>query len=152
MWTGGIYGCHNDHKTSLCSNIGPFINHVINISAVVAFYSLILFKMMLTSRHEDIKLKNISFTVFTLTGAYIAFLTPLLARETCSPWATTTDFELRYPLNRIRFNRPPTAAATDKGVRAIIAGCGKIFQLHIYNRLTHRVVTEDWSNTMKQFV
>ena len=109
LWTGGIYGCHNDHKTSLCSNIGPFINHVINISAVVAFYSLILFKMMLTSRHENIyieksrELKNISFTLFTLTGAYIAFLTPILAFEACSPWETT-------------------AAATDKGVRAIIAG------------------------------
>lgn len=128
LWTGGIYGCHNDHsnnnnriinlsfffpprqdKTSLCSNIGPFINHVINISAVVAFYSLILFKMMLTSRHENIyieksrELKNISFTLFILTGAYIAFLTPILAFETCSPWETT-------------------AAATNKGVRAIIAG------------------------------
>ena len=107
MWTGGIYGCHNDHKTILCSNVGPFMNHVINICAVVAFYSLILFKMR-TSRPENIEtqnysqnMKKISFTLFILTGAYITFLTPILALETCSPWAATTK------------------AATEKGVRAV---------------------------------
>ena len=84
----------NNDVTDICSNIGPFFNHVINICAVVAFYSLIIFKMF-TSRYENNdrqNLRSISITLFLLTFAYIAFLSPMMAFESCSPWGTTEGY------------------------------------------------------------
>ena len=92
---------------SLCSNPGPFYNHVINICAVVAFYSLILFKRLNSGRENrdrnDNDLRSMSITLFLLTGAYIAFLTPIVLFESCSPWTTT--------------NKEPMS----KGLRSILA-------------------------------
>ena len=101
LWTGSAYGCDNDHITSQCSNIGPFFNHVINLCAVVAFYSLILLKMMTTRcqypdrPNYDKNLRSISTTLILLTGAYLAFLLPVAAFESCGPTGTTNNYQSR---------------------------------------------------------
>ena len=102
LWTGDAYGCDNDHITSKCSNIGPFFNHVINLCAVVAFYSLILLKMLGSRRRNhsdrtnyDKNLRSISTTLILLSGAYIAFLLPIAAFESCGPWGTTDNYQSR---------------------------------------------------------
>jgi len=102
LWTGSAYGCDNDHITSRCSNIGPFFNHVINLCAVIAFYSLILLQMLTSRRRNnsdrstyDKNLRSISTTLILLSGAYIAFLLPIAAFESCGPWGTTDNYQSR---------------------------------------------------------
>eukprot|EP00092_Neocalanus_flemingeri_P006912 GFUD01007461.1.p1 GENE.GFUD01007461.1~~GFUD01007461.1.p1 ORF type:complete len:311 (-),score=29.27 GFUD01007461.1:236-1168(-) len=97
-WTSSAYGCDNINTTNKCSNLGPFFNHIINLCAVVVFYSAYIINMMkirnnvrkihiLGSEVEsyDELVKSISMTLLLLTIAYLAFLLPITIFETCSP-------------------------------------------------------------------
>ena len=95
IWTdsgtssGSAFSCDNDQLRSSCSNVGPSFLHVINLCAVVAFYALIILKLI-TSKysHPDNStvgdnLKAISKPLILLIGAYFAFLLPLAFFESC---------------------------------------------------------------------
>ena len=57
-WTGSVYGCDSVNSTAECSNIGPFLIQVINLCAVIAFYSAVLIKLF-RSRDQVSQIWNI---------------------------------------------------------------------------------------------
>ena len=92
IWTdsgtssGSAFSCDNDQLRSKCSNVGPSFLHVINLCAVVAFYALIILKLVTshcTNPGTGDNLKSISKPLILLIGAYFAFLLPLAFFESC---------------------------------------------------------------------
>lgn len=91
-WTGNAFVCDVTHTNNQCNNVGPFINHIINISMVIIFYSAVIINMIkmrhnVYGPHEveytDL-MKSISLTLLLLTITYLMFLLPLIFFERCS--------------------------------------------------------------------
>ena len=95
IWTdsgtssGNAFSCDKDEE-SQCLNVGPTFLHIINICALLSFYSLILLKLI-SSRYiktdgqtsEAENLLTFSKPLMLLTGAYLAFLLPMAFFESC---------------------------------------------------------------------
>lgn len=95
IWTdsgtssGNAFSCDKDEK-SQCLNVGPTFLHIINICALLSFYSLIILKLVF-SRYfkpngpttEADNLLAFSKPLMLLTGAYLAFLLPMAFFESC---------------------------------------------------------------------
>ena len=95
IWTdsgtssGNAFSCDKDEK-SQCLNVGPSFLHVINICAVLTFYSLIILRLI-SSRYlkrdgptaETDNLMSFSKPLMLITGAYLVFLLPMAFMESC---------------------------------------------------------------------
>jgi hypothetical protein len=44
-WTGSVYGCDSVNSTAECSNIGPLLNQIINLCAVIGFYTAVMWHL-----------------------------------------------------------------------------------------------------------
>lgn len=91
-WTGNAFVCDIKHANAECNNVGPFINHIINITVVIVFYSAVIINMV-KMRHKVYVpdeaeytelIKSISLTLLLLTITYLAFLLPLMIFERCT--------------------------------------------------------------------
>ena len=82
-WTHA-YGCDPVPFDNTCFNIGPFLNNIINLCAIMCFYSATVFKMIMNRNriHDrgredyDSNIISISKTLLILTLAYWVFLLP----------------------------------------------------------------------------
>lgn len=81
-WTGSTFGC----DTLYTNNNGPVYNHIINLCAVIIFYSTYIFSMFVAKyraspsaspQYSSDQALSIFITLLLLTIAYIAFMLPL---------------------------------------------------------------------------
>ena len=91
--SGNAFSCDKDEK-SQCLNVGPTFLHIINIWALLSFYSLIVLRLISsrylkrddnepTATAEAANLLAFIKPLVLLTGAYLVFLLPMAFFESC---------------------------------------------------------------------